>query len=149
MVLKVRVEFHFAWGKAMNGIYRITTIAGIITVLAGLAPTVYAQTPDTLIASMSAKSGVSKEGMSARDFYNRGVEKHQRGDYRGAIADYTQALQLAPKDADTLFNRGAAYKELRQNSSAIADLQKAAALYQQLGNQEDYQAVQNLLSQIR
>lgn len=137
----------------MNQMKRIITIAGIIAVLGELAPTVYAQTLDAFIAPIGAKGGISKGGMTARGFYNRGVEKHQRRDYRGAILEYNQALRLARNDkviqADTYFNRGAAYKELGDNRQALTDLRQAAALYQQLRNQEDYRAVQNLITQIR
>lgn len=133
--------------------YRIITIVGIVTVLGGLAPTVYAQTPQAVSTEVSVKGGVSKQRMSARELYNRGVQKHQRGNYQGAISDYTQALQLAPNNkvlqADTYFNRGAAYKELGDNQRARDDLRQASVLYRQLGNQEDYRAVQKLLTQIR
>ncbi|MBW4575086.1 MAG: trypsin-like peptidase domain-containing protein, partial [Aphanothece sp. CMT-3BRIN-NPC111] len=50
--------------------------------------------------------------LSAVNFFSRGVDKAERGDYQGAIADYNQALQLNPNFAEAYNNRGLArYKQ--------------------------------------
>ena len=58
-------------------------------------------------------------------YFSSGVEKHEKGDYQGAIADYTKALEINPQDADSYENRGAAKDELEDFQGAIADLNKA------------------------
>lgn len=44
----------------------------------------------------------------------RAMEKSSLGDYAGAIADYTKAIELDPKDAVAYFFRGIAKHKLRQ-----------------------------------
>lgn len=81
----------------MNHIYTSAAILGIFTVWGEFSPAVSAQPPQMLIAQTSAK-----------DFYNRGTDKLKRGDYRGAIEDFNQALRLNPKDATAYDSRGVA-----------------------------------------
>ena len=58
-------------------------------------------------------------------YYNRGVRKYDRGDYYGAIADYTKAIEINSRDADAFFNRGLAKEDLKDYYGAIADYTKA------------------------
>ena len=62
---------------------------------------------------------------NAEDFYNRGVEKGEKGDFQGAIADYNQALRINPNYAKAYLNRGDAYHELGEYQKAIADYNQA------------------------
>jgi Flp pilus assembly protein TadD len=57
------------------------------------------------------------------------VDRLTAGDYSGAIADFTQALQLEPKDADAYYNRG--YAELVLGQVRASDRR----LYPGLDNQ--------------
>src|SRR5262249_49329879 len=45
-----------------------------------------------------------------------------------ALADYSKAIELDPKNAAAWHNRGYAYKELHQYDKAVADLNKAIEL---------------------
>ena len=56
-----------------------------------------------------------------------------------AILDYTEAIRLNPGYADAYYNRGLTYIKLNKKEEAIADFQKAAQLYQQLGRNTSYQ----------
>ena len=59
-------------------------------------------------------------------YYNRAVKKQLRGDYEGAIADYTKAIKINPYDQDAYYNRGNVKKdELKDYEGAIADYTKA------------------------
>ncbi|WP_082801150.1 tetratricopeptide repeat protein [Cylindrospermopsis raciborskii] len=69
--------------------------------------------------------------------------------YRGAIDDYTQAIKLNPNDALAYYNRGIARSNLGDNQGAIADLQKAADLFQTQGRQQDYFRALDIIGQIR
>ena len=71
------------------------------------------------ISPLSAQTTANP--VKAVEFYNRGVDRLTAGDYSGAIADFTQALQLEPKDADAYYNRGYAELVLGQYERAIAD----------------------------
>jgi tetratricopeptide (TPR) repeat protein len=70
---------------------------------------------------------------------NRGNLKFQLGNGSGAVADYTQAIELKPDYALAYANRASAYLKIRRIPAARQDLQKAAQLYQQQGNQAKYQ----------
>ena len=65
------------------------------------------------------------QSISAETYFIRGNEKKGFGDYKGAIADYTQAIRLKPDDADAYLNRGIAKAELGQHFAAIADYDMA------------------------
>ena len=58
---------------------------------------------------------------SHESYLIRGYKKEKLGDYKGAIADYTQAIRLKPDDDTAYYNRGNAKVKLRQYESAIND----------------------------
>ena len=70
--------------------------------------------------------------MSARDYYDRGVSYHRKGQYDRAISDYDKALEVAKRDQTTsaqlamLYeNRASAYSSKGQSEKAISDFGKA------------------------
>jgi tetratricopeptide (TPR) repeat protein len=66
---------------------------------------------------------------SREDAYvNRGVEYGKKGDYDRAIADYTEAIRLDPKDPHAYNDRGNAYRYKGDNDRAIADCTEAIRL---------------------
>ena len=82
--------------------------------------------------------GINPEDVGA--YKNRGNNRYDLGDYRGAIADYTQVIQVAP-DADVYIKRGDAYYDFGDKEAAIADYTEAikinpndAAIYYKRGN---------------
>src|SRR5438132_362921 len=66
--------------------------------------------------------------MSARDLYNRALEKDRAGDYQGAIDDLTVALGLDPNYALAYNARGAERSRLRDYQRATEDLGEALRL---------------------
>src|SRR5262245_40492177 len=42
----------------------------------------------------------------AAAWYNRGLARYRQGDRAGALRDYNQALQLAPRHVEILLSRG-------------------------------------------
>ncbi|MFA9476195.1 MAG: tetratricopeptide repeat protein, partial [Filomicrobium sp.] len=56
-----------------------------------------------------------------------------------AIADYTKAIALDPKDANFYYNRGVAYEKKSDKDQAIADFRKALEI-----NPSDQAAKNNL-----
>jgi len=43
---------------------------------------------------------------TAEEYHNKGNAKVNLGDYRGAIQDYSKAIELNPNDAEAYYNRG-------------------------------------------
>jgi len=72
-------------------------------------------------------SDISDDAM-AKSYNDSGVEYHNRGNYKQAIADFDKSIGLDPKDAIIYFNRGLAYHQLRNYKQAIADYDKAIGL---------------------
>ena len=57
--------------------------------------------------------------MTAEDYFARGVTKIL--DFKGAIADFTQAIRLNPNLSKAYYYRGLAYSSLGDDSSAVRD----------------------------
>ena len=56
---------------------------------------------------------------------DRGVAKSDLGDKQGAIADYNQAIQFKPDNAEAYLNRGRAKDKLGDYQGAVADYNQA------------------------
>lgn len=65
---------------------------------------------------------------TAADYLNRGVEKVQKGDFDGAIADYTKAIEIDPRYVQAYGNRGIARKAKGDLDGAIADYTKVVEI---------------------
>lgn len=66
--------------------------------------------------------------MSVDELRERGNGLIRSGDVRGAIASYTDALKVAPKDAKTLGNRAIAYLRVDEPRAALRDADAALAV---------------------
>ena len=80
-----------------------------------------------------------KTNDKANFYYERGLEKKVLGDYKGALIDYSKAIQLNPNDSDFYYSRG----WLRAKSE-VRDLVGAASDFIKL-NRLEPNNVQNLL----
>ena len=61
-------------------------------------------------------------------FYNRGNAWHAKGDNDRAIADYTEAIRLDPREARAFNNRAVAWQAKGEYDRAIADCNEAIRL---------------------
>ncbi|MCC3502767.1 MULTISPECIES: tetratricopeptide repeat-containing serine protease family protein [unclassified Microcoleus] len=82
-------------------------------------------------------------------YNNRGLARSNLGDKQGAISDYNQTLQINPNYAKAYYNRAVARYRLGDKQGAIQDLQKAADLFQQQGDKDNYQKALNNLRRLR
>ncbi len=79
--------------------------------------------------SPAAVRGNANPVLSSADrLVERGLSKAITGDWQGAIADYTLAIQQNPNFAAAYNNRGIAYRQLGQHQQAIADYTQAILL---------------------
>ena len=65
---------------------------------------------------------------TAETYYKRGIDKFEKQDYRGAIADYTKRIELNSDYAEAYFNRGITKLILGQKDSECLDFSKAGEL---------------------
>lgn len=65
--------------------------------------------------------------LNASAHYNRGVLRSRTGDWEGALADYSVAIQIDPAHALALAGRGTIYMERERLPEALADLDRALA----------------------
>jgi tetratricopeptide (TPR) repeat protein len=64
-------------------------------------------------------------GQNARKYYKAGKEFVDNLKYEDAVAQFTNAINLEPSDADYYYARGQAYEQLLKYSEAKADYEKA------------------------
>ena len=74
----------------------------------------------------SSASPADKE--SVDDLVSRGIGKGKEGDLDGAIADFTRAVELNPKDDAPYYNRAQAKRLKKDAAGAIADYTRAIDL---------------------
>ena len=62
---------------------------------------------------------------TADDWSESAFKKYNAGNYQGAVADYTKAIEINPSDADWYSFRGFAKSQLEDYKGAIDDYTKA------------------------
>jgi tetratricopeptide (TPR) repeat protein len=104
-------------------------LAVLITGVAA-AKEAYGQSPNTPSPSDPAKSAApvpdSKAAVSA--YVRQGDQAFAEGKYPEAVEAYTKAIALFDVNEYAYYNRGNAYRKLKDYKSAIADLTKAIQL---------------------
>lgn len=85
---------------------------------------------------------------SVAAFLGRGISYFTLGKYKLAITDFEQVLKLSPELAYGYFFQGVTRLAIEDKSGGVADLQKAADLAKQQGDQELYKNTTEFLSQI-
>lgn len=65
---------------------------------------------------------------SAKTYCDSGLIKIELKDYKGALADYTKAIQLEPNNYDAYLGRGKAERLLKDYNNSIKDYTKAIEL---------------------
>ena len=86
-----------------------------------------------LLAGLTTVVGIGAElastqaayAQNAEDWFNSGVAKADRGDYQGAIFDYTRAIKMYPQYGSAYYNRGNAKSKLKDYKGSITDYTNA------------------------
>lgn len=66
--------------------------------------------------------------LDSNAYYNRGLSKYKLKDYKGAIEDYTKAIELNPNDSNIYLVRSLDKSRLKDYKGAIEDCNKAIEL---------------------
>lgn len=96
----------------MNFLYRIIFILSLVAAMIFL--------PQPAIAEQSS--------VNAEELFKRGVYEALIGNYKLAIADFTQVIQLRPDDATAYANEGLARAAMGDFQGALADFNSALRL---------------------
>lgn len=62
---------------------------------------------------------------TAEEWFDSGNKKYEKGDYQGAVVDFTMAIKIVPFVAGHYYNRGLAKMEIEDYKGAISDLNQA------------------------
>jgi tetratricopeptide (TPR) repeat protein len=102
----------------MNLLYKPIALLGTTLVLSGLISqlSISSSLPNVQFRAQVAMA------QTAEDFYNQGKEKFLQRNYREAIEDFNQALQINSADVKTYVVRGFTRYLLRGNHSRTADV---------------------------
>src|SRR5688572_15676804 len=65
---------------------------------------------------------------TAQEYLKSGIEKHTKQDFKGAIKDYTKAINSDKELKDAYFNRGTCELALKDFKAAMADFNKTIEL---------------------
>jgi tetratricopeptide (TPR) repeat protein len=84
--------------------------------------------PGTLLAVALPSRLLLVSQTTANDYDKLGNERFDRKDYKGAIADYTEAIRLNPNKDALYGNRGDAHAALEDYPGAVADYTEAIRL---------------------
>ncbi|MDR2033066.1 MAG: tetratricopeptide repeat protein, partial [Helicobacteraceae bacterium] len=71
---------------------------------------------------------IKEDPNNAVSYYSRGLTYDNLGDYRKAIADFTQAIKIDPNDIMAYNNRAGAYALQENYKKATQDAKKACEL---------------------
>lgn len=72
-------------------------------------------------STSSVFAGILDLFKSSEDFVNRGLEKLENEQYKKAIEDFTQVIDINPKYADAYLLKGCTYSDIGNYQEAIAD----------------------------
>ncbi|MEK0182056.1 MAG: tetratricopeptide repeat protein [Oscillatoriales cyanobacterium] len=75
--------------------------------------------------SLTAKGSQPKD---AKDYYNQGLARQNQQDFKGAVANFSKAIELKQNYADAYYSRASTYNQLGNKEQAIADYDRAIGL---------------------
>lgn len=89
-------------------------------------------------ANLLGAVGLPADRFTAEDLYTWGLAEAQRGNFRGAIAYYNEALTLKPDFAHALLARGISRFRLSDPEGALNDAKQAETLFMTQGNEQGH-----------
>ncbi|MGK7945718.1 MAG: tetratricopeptide repeat protein [Microcystaceae cyanobacterium] len=99
-------------------------LLGILMLVSGL--------PLGCTTNSSSIPSNSVNSVQAEEVYQQALEKAKKGDFKAALTDFDQVIQLNPQSAEAYNGRGNTYFVLDKQQEAIKDYTKAIKLNPQL-----------------
>lgn len=90
-------------------------------------------------ANFQGAIGIPSQAGKPEDFYRWGLAQGRKGDPKGAIEYFNQALSIDPKYAPAVIARGIARYQLLDRAGALQDAEQAKKLFLTQRNNEGYQ----------
>jgi tetratricopeptide (TPR) repeat protein len=100
-------------------------------------------------ANLQGAIGIPPQVGKVEDFYSWGVAQGQKGDPKGAIDYFNQALNINPNFAPAYLARGVAHYQLLERSAALQNAQQAEKLFLAQGNTQGYQTAQTFIKELQ
>jgi Tfp pilus assembly protein PilF len=76
---------------------------------------------------------LAQNNTSLESYIETGMAKYEKGDYQGAIEQFTRAIEIDATVAELYLFRGISYQEVGDGDKALADASKAISLQPDLG----------------
>lgn len=103
-------------------------LIGISTLTAAEGQNLNFAIPVNEVLKVYKKEGVTKNELTAADYFYKGYNAANNGYYEEAIMNYNKVIALIPNEPNTYFNRGLAKYYLEEYLGAIQDYTKAIEL---------------------
>jgi tetratricopeptide (TPR) repeat protein len=84
----------------------------------------------------------------AEPYFKRGLSYYYLEQYPKALSDYNQAIAINPDYAHAYYNKALIFEDLGDTNTAGTHFERAAELYQQQGNEEDYRDAMEQLEEL-
>ncbi|MEM8505621.1 MAG: tetratricopeptide repeat protein [Cyanobacteria bacterium P01_D01_bin.1] len=85
----------------------------------------------------------------AQTLYVSAVGTYRSGDYRGAVEQFTEVLNIEPNCAEAFHNLGMAYANVGDNNKAVRSLLKAGEAYAQQDTKAGLDQVKQALEKLK
>jgi tetratricopeptide (TPR) repeat protein len=100
------------------------------------------------IQTVTQKMSSNANSVNAEAYFERGLSQERIGDKQQAIEDYTAAIHLNSNYAQAYHQRGMLNHAVGHRKKAIDDLRKAAKLYFEQGDIENYETTRDLAKEL-
>ncbi len=94
--------------------------------------------------TMAQKQSELMESTLEESYYRRGLELEKRGEFKDAMAAYTEALRVNPNYAQAYMQLGSAFAHAGQKQQAIAHLRTATKLFFESGDLDSYHTAREM-----
>ena len=105
--------------------------------------------PVNEVMKVYKKEGVTKNDLTAADYFYKGNKAYKAGDYKEAITNYDKANAINPNGAEVYNNRGLDKNKLKDYHGAIQDFNKAIELKNDLAEAYNNRGIEKALDLLR